>query len=258
MKLPQLQMSSAPEWQRLRFRRWLAEWEIEQELRLCDRDEASQEQQQAAVEPIPVMPLSEEPEIRMGQIRLLSPEGRPTHMPPFFVAVLDDSGPSACMAAPYSRFAEPCTPGEFLTGRQTPCLRVLCLWNTQNVARNILAQSWVVDRLSAREMSDTLDVLKSLDADSKAPRRLRRRIGPPLWHPHDPRAQYLTEETDRMKTMCRLEAGKGVAPESEGAALLYSQQPGQLPLAAEPRSPYETNPTQPPDHEDNSESDNSD
>jgi hypothetical protein len=239
MKLPRLRIRKPTESQKLRFKRWLVEWEIEQELRLCDNDETSAESRQTAVQPLPVAPLSGESEVRTGQIRLLSPEAGPLDEAPVYIAVLDEAEPGMYLTPPYGRFSEPCTPGELSTNRQTPCLRVLCLWNTQKVRKDILSQSWVVDELTPDEINDALDVLNSLTRDSELPHGLETRIGPPVWHPDDPRARYMAEEARRMKVIFRIEQGNGYGV--RGAR--------QLPLAAEPHSPYETDP--PPTPQDN-------
>jgi hypothetical protein len=145
----------------------------------------------------PVTPLSDEPSPEIGQIRLLSPDLGCDESGPIFVALIDRHD-DRFICAPYGRFAEPCTAGELATGRDTLCLRVLCLWNSVDISGSHASGSWVVGELSATELVDAGSVYKHAHCTDDLPESLKNRTGPSLWHVADPRHAYLCEEAGRM------------------------------------------------------------
>lgn len=237
-KLPRLRIERAEQWQRERLTRWLAEWEIERELPL--EGGAITWQGRSEVGTWPVAPLEAEPPVVAGQIRLLSPEVPVARDRPLFFAILSEQGARSFVVAPYSRFAEPAFPGELLTGRDAPPLRVLCAWNARAMAGWILEKSWLVDELSAREMDEASGVLRHLRDGAKLPAGIERRMGPPLWHPADPRMAYKREETAMMAALVSDAEAGGISGTAGGSPLVYPTGGHKLSLAAEPRAKYET------------------
>jgi hypothetical protein len=143
------------------------------------------------------------------------------------------------MAAPYGRLAEPAFPGELSTRREALPLNILCLWNARAVDGRVLARSWLVDELSAREMDEVSGVLRHLRDGAKLPAGIERRMGPPLWHPADPRMEYRREEAAMMDKL----AGGAGSQEDRGRAreaLMYPVGGRSYSIAAEPRAKYET------------------
>ncbi|MFC1497233.1 hypothetical protein ACFLS1_02005 [Verrucomicrobiota bacterium] len=236
-KLPELKIKSVPGWQKQRFARWLAEWEIDKELKLSK----DVENDKRPTETTPQLceqdvdnvidPVRNEPPVRSGQIRLLSPEISPVIDRPLYVAVLQESKHDSFLAAPYSRFSEPASNGELLTGRKVPCVKVLCLWNAHSIPSNILQKSWMVDDLSEDEKNEAMTLFKHLTEKANLPIGLEKRVGPPIYHPEDPRKIYQQEEAELMKV---------VQERPDTAVTYHLEQKKELPLAAESRTPYET------------------
>lgn len=189
-ELPKLDFSPAPEWQKERLSRWLAEWKEEVKI---DR----------MIGELPDSELTRELEClgdlaqttdgifrtRPGTIVLLSPELTPSADFPVYMALLRDWDNESILCAPYSRFSEPATPGELLTGRKEAPLRVLQVWNARTVPASVLVQSWFVDSLSETEMNEAWAVFRST-ISGQIPERLTERLGPPVIHPEDPRIRY--------------------------------------------------------------------
>ena len=129
--------------------------------------------------------------------------------------------------APFGRLAEPATPGELLTGRTVPPLRVLCLWNARTVSSDIVVRSWPVDVMTPDELRDAERVLESLKTGTDLPEHLVRRVGPPLMHPDDPRQVYVHRERLRLDRFAQDAGETYPLPRNR-----------DLPMAAEDREPY--------------------
>jgi len=237
--LPEFDVIPAPQWQRRRLAEWLNEWRIDRILR-----EGAEELPDAATTPeecnIPRQDSEEAGRIPdncvAGQILLMHPTTAPTLRRPVYVAVLAQRDQEVFVAAPYGRFSVPATPGELLTGRQPAPLRVLCLWNARRVREDLLARSWIVDRMSGQELEDALLALESLKS-GKLPARLTRRTGPPLLHPSDPRHLYEDEEAEWAADFA--ESTPETLTEPGLTYLLPKRDPSELPKAAEPRDSYD-------------------
>ncbi|MCE9616472.1 MAG: hypothetical protein K8T26_19535 [Lentisphaerae bacterium] len=232
--------------QRAQLARWLAEWQVDQAMGASPWEAG----------PRPpgivrewggaggggwggaglVADLAAEPAPDVGQIRLLAPAAMSSsQVRPLYVAILARDAAGACEVAPFSRFAEPAFAGEWLTGRAALPLRVLCLWNTRALDATILATSWLVDALSLEELADAQAVRTHLTEGRTLPSALAARVGPPLFHPDDPRHAYRYRETLLMDGIGR--AG-GTSYERDAG-------PNDLRRAAEDREPFGTPP--PPD-----------
>jgi hypothetical protein len=111
------------------------------------------------------------------------------------VALISERTDGGFLVAPYGRFAEPATPDELLTGRETPALQVLCLWNSEELTAAEVCTSWFVDILSEQEVADALAIYRH-PSGTPLPPGLQTRVGPPLSHPLDPRHDYLDEERE--------------------------------------------------------------
>lgn len=201
-KLPSIRWASPPDYQPQRLARWLRAWNIEKRLIAGDtasqtqppndvpaRSQASTEVQQRiapfdSTSPVP------------GEVRLLGSQLLPGCSRPVYVAVLADWEEGLQLVAPYSRFGEPATTGELLTARQASALSVLCLWNTHSVPVELLAQSWVVDRLSPEELADAWLVFQHVATGKVLSLPLSKRIGPPVIREDDPRVQYQAQELE--------------------------------------------------------------
>lgn len=169
-----------------------------------------------------VSPLSKEPPPLVGQIRLLAPSPETIHERPFYVALLEEKQVDF-ICVPYSRFAEPCLPGEILTGRQAIHLRVLCVWNSIGMSREWLRNSWVVDGLSTEEFSAACQIRSAPHTGYTCPPQLAEKVGPPCWHPDDPRQEYIRQECRRLLSL----AGQWSYPWHRGT----------VGRAAQPRAP---------------------
>jgi len=201
-KLPEIQPGEIRPRQKEYLAAWLAEWHTEQALRTIDKtlppEATGQTESTADREHDSSValsrPFADEPEISAGQIRLLASAAVPTAERPVYIATLAMPDRGMILVAPFSTFANPATPGELLTGRATPLLRVICPWNAARVPVFLAQQSWFVDRLSDSEQADLAAALRYLATSCPMGSDLADRIGPPIAHVADPRRAYEQEE----------------------------------------------------------------
>ena len=237
MKLPDLKLLPAPEWQRERLDAWLGEWEISRDLAAGNAvDDECADADDSADDTATSAPLSAEPEPVAGQVRLLSPVVPVASERLVYIVVLRVSGDDMFAVAPFGRFSEPCIPGELLTERPDLSLRVLCLWNTVELSASVIRQGWVVDSLSDQELHDALRVEDCSRNGDSLPSELVERVGPPMWHPSDPRRLYMAEESslaDGLRAACE---------ESASGTIIYPVSADQDRLVADPHADYEVAP----------------
>ena len=132
--------------------------------------------------------------VAVGQVRLLSPELTPDTDRPVFVAVFGDWDEGEVLMAPFSPFSMPATTGEWLTGRTTPVLRVLEIWNARSVPTAALEETWLVDDLTHAECKGAWQVFEHEALGKPLAPEVEQQVGPPLVHPEDPRRRYQDEE----------------------------------------------------------------
>ncbi len=251
-QLPDILVDPAPPWQRDRLARWLLEWSIDR--RLMEEPEALTAMGDAGGSrgrrggPGPERFPSRHRTARrqasskpmVGQIRLLNPVTAATTTRLWYVVILDSETANGFRTAPFGRFAEPALPGEWLTGRLEPNLRVLCLWNTRLVSGATLEESRFIDRLSESGVADAQAVWRSHRGGATLPLHLEQQVGPPLVHPLDPRWSYREEERTAMTELMRAaepdspfgKVGEPMEPLADASA--------EVALAAEPRAVYGT------------------
>lgn len=238
MKLPRLNAEEPPDGQRDRLARWLAEWEIDDALAAVGAGASEPQPDAGAVGELAADIASTEdgPVPAPGQVRLFSPEPRAARHRALYVALLAWRGEDVLLAAPYGRFSEPAVPGELLTVRDTPALRVLCPWNARPLTVTLLQRTWFVDKLDDGETAEAVDLHRCMEQRHAIPAELRHRIGPPLRHPADPRHTYLRQERIRMDLLVRESGAGGV---SDGGLAYPTHSPEEnLRLAAESGEEY--------------------
>jgi hypothetical protein len=195
-KYPKFKFNSPPDWQTRRLRAWIDEWTREMKLRQADaglvEDELDTDLRRGSA--FGSSAASFDPEVRVGQIRLLSPKLIPNCPRFLYFAVIADWADGVKLISPFSNFSEPASPGELCTGRSDLALRVLCLWNSHTLPLELLAQSWIVDRIAESEVDAAWAVFESVTFGKPLPMELLERTGPPISHPRDPRRQYQVEE----------------------------------------------------------------
>jgi hypothetical protein len=219
---------------RRRLLRWLREWAVLQALETDDAAVPVGEDREPPLaifsEP-PPMPLPTSIP-RPGEIRLLQPRSTAA---PVFVAIagpLPGQPADACLCVPFGRLTEPATPDELASGRAEAPVQVLCLWNARLVAPEQLAGSWIADRL-ANEARERLDhAMLAWQTTGSVPAELRDAIGPPLYHPDDPRRVYRYLERQRISEAL------AAAPRANIIDYPSGHERQSLPQAAEDRDPY--------------------
>lgn len=225
---------SPPEWQRQRFAAWLHEWRLAEELRGAEPPTGDVAASQADGWGAMVEDPGRDP-VAAGQIRLVVPLGEITTQRPVHLAILREEPDGDYRVAPFGRFSEPATPGELATGRDTPCLRVLCLWNARCLSSEQLRRSWLVDDMSGPEHKTFLKALRTVAGSGALPSELAADGGPAVSHPDDPRHGYLDGESlamDSVVAELRDTAG--------GRSTVYpTRDEHDLPMAAEPGEDYD-------------------
>jgi hypothetical protein len=155
------------------------------------------------------------------------------------VAILQEETDNRLLLAPYGRFSEPAIPGELLTGRTAPPLRVICPWNFLVTNRLRLEHSWLVSDMADTETAEALSVLAHTVDGIALPAALTERVGPPLRHPLDPRHDYIEEErtwTDQIGSRCA--DGGMVVRDGLVSWPQLAREPRPLRKAAETRAHY--------------------
>ncbi|HUD04244.1 MAG TPA: hypothetical protein VMR73_02005 [Candidatus Paceibacterota bacterium] len=152
-------------------------------------------------------------EIRVGQIRLFSPQILPNCTRPVTFSVVANwdktDGDELKLIAPYGRYPEPAMPGEFRTGRPfeyslcDPNFSVLCLWNSYTVPTDVLTKSWLIDVVKEDELDDAWEVWKHVSLGGELPTRLAERVGPQILSKFDPREAYQKEELDLLRPILK-------------------------------------------------------
>lgn len=214
-----------------RLASWLFEWRLARAMEAVGEKEESP--RVTADEPgagrmgWPVASVELEAPPTVGQIRLMSPELTGRDEGPLHVGLLAEPTPGQWWIAPFGRFSVAALPGELELDRESIPLRVCCVWNARTLSAAVVAISWVVDTLTPAECADAREVLAHLETQAPLPAPLRRRTGPPLLHPDDPRVAY------------RLRARLQMDDFQRRAASLYLDDRGDdaLPRAAESPPP---------------------
>lgn len=176
--------------------------------------------------------------VEAGQIRLLPRPGLGAGcglggLRPVYVVILEDRGNGIWLVAPFSGFASPAVPGEWLTGlRQVP-LKVLSLWNARAVDAAAVARGWSCGSFPSGKVADALDVWRHATRGAPLEIVSANRIGPPLRHPLDPRHAYMQEESELLDVHLGAESAG-----SAGGLPIYEVAAPQYLRAAEERGKY--------------------
>lgn len=215
--------------QRQTLASWLREWTVEQAL-------AGGEEEAAWASAASGRRTPRRQPARAGEVRLLPPDISGDRLRYFLILEAPPDGP--VRVAPFSRFAVPAIPGEWRTGHRAPALAVLCVWNAIDLPRALAECAWrVTDFGAARLDSARKLAAKYLAPDLDPPAEWAESVGPPLRHPDDPRWSYLREEAETWERWASPASGMAAA---EPLQLRDRSAEAELPLAAEPRSPYRT------------------
>ena len=183
--------------QKKHLARWLEEWRVYQVLRHSVDEEKPAAQSRLFVQKTEPWDAGVREPICAGQVRLMHPAaGADARARPVYIVVLKEEQDGGWLIAPFSRFSEPATPGEWLTGLSSVPLRVLCLWNARVVPPEWLKKSWKAATLSKQRLNRALCLYRCVSRGGQIPKVFLKRIGPPLLHPLDPRVQYEMEERD--------------------------------------------------------------
>lgn len=235
MKWPAHKVEKADKQDRRTLGVWLAEWDLDRRLMAADADPGPMDAMSTAVPGT-----YERDALREGDIRLLMPvrSGEMSEFP-LYVALLPGATEDTLWWVPFGRFATPALPSEWSTGMKHRALRVLCFWNARCVETKEAPGSWRVKRLTERQRADIASVYRALESGDSLPGRLRKRVGPPLVHPADPRHEYQAEERDRM-ALHFIDRAMHSGSEEEGGLYLseWSTDPVAWLMAAEVREKY--------------------
>lgn len=220
MKWPEHRIIKSKQSDRRKLAGWLAERDLDRQLAdpdLPPPDGAGQEPDRARA----VYPgLYDQDTISAGEVRLLASVSGPTTDWPLYVAVLAAPSDDAFCCVPFSRYSNPALPGEWSTGVRHAALRVLCFWNAQGVTLAEMPPGWRVKWLSGRQLKQIQEMRNGFDLGVPLSAAQRKRVGPPLMHPADPRHHYIAEERERMATYFRPAADRGLTQDEESGLYL--------------------------------------
>ncbi len=194
---------------RERLARWLQEWQLYRAL--ADETPA----QDPAAPALTLAKAPHSPAVTRGDIRLIHPSFEPADVR--YIAVVARGDADDWLVVPFGRLSEPATTEEVRTDRSIPALRVLCPWNRFSMTTTALQRCWLVDRLTDQEADWTGLTLP------------RKRTGPPLRHPFDPRWDYLEMESEFRQRVCSRRRSQVVYDIASAA---------ELRKAAEDHTPY--------------------
>lgn len=187
--------AAVSEVKRLALCRWIQTMELDHNSRLLFRGPEKPAQGRKAPYKF-VAPFDATVEAR--DIRLLSPDLSPDVGRPIYFAVLSRWDNRTFLMAPFSPYPIAATDSELLVDLAQN-LEVLCLWNARTVATDILARSWLVDRLPTKNNSDAWKVFRHAMTGATLPAELANRVGLPVYRPEDPRVAYQLEEAEGLQ-----------------------------------------------------------
>lgn len=144
------------------------------------------------------------PDLVEGEIRVLDPWLVPDVRGPLFFIILQEWIDGMWLIAPFSRFPVPATVGEWETGREHNQLGVLSLWNAHTVPDSVLKRSWFVDISEPQELENARAVFRHVATGAALPVNLLSEIGPPMYHPADPRHEYLASDAVALSPLAEL------------------------------------------------------
>lgn len=197
MKEDQFSQNTDRNTQRRQLANWLAEWELQQ---LLEEDEPSEESRVLRMPSLPGTTYQHK-EVSVGDIVLLQP-ARSVDEPDglLYAVLLENPTPTVgqWFLVPFSRFAVPALPSEWVTGLRAAPLRVLCCWNYRQVSVASIPPHWRVRRLNKGQRVLFAEVVRCLVEGTTLSERHHSRVGPPLLHPGDPRHRYMEEERARL------------------------------------------------------------
>lgn len=183
--------------QRQQLANWLAEWE------LCQLLEGDEKTERDSLRRLPSMSGTtyERKDVSVGDIVLLRPACSVHEQDgPLYAVLLAHPNVSIeqWLLVPFSRFAVPAMPAEWMTGLRAEPLRVLCCWNYRRVSVAGIPPHWRVRGLNKGQRVLFTEVMRCLMEGAMLPERQQSRVGPPLLHPGDPRHRYMEEERERV------------------------------------------------------------
>ena len=179
--------------QRKYLTRWLLEWELNKRI-LAATSADPQPFRPSSTRTSPYAKDFKISPVSLGEILLLGPGVLPCATRPVYLAVLAARGPGRWWVAPYGAFTVPATPGELLTQRSDYPLRVLCVWNSQEVGEGQLKRAWLAGSMTDKEIQESQAVFSHVSTGAALPGDLRERVGPPIFQEDDPRWDYQKEE----------------------------------------------------------------
>jgi len=221
-KLPRLKRTPLSEPQMAMWHAWMHEWDLY--IRLQDEmgEDGALQTSQKLVSPRIAEAASafdSAPEgFRPGQIRLLGPGLTPGSDRPVYVLILREWEDDWRLVTPFGPFATPATPGECLTSRSEPGLRVLSVWNTHSLPPDLYRKSWWIDELRAEDVDLAWSVFRHVMAGRELPAAALNRTGPPVTQSSDPRLRYQEREAQLMSGLASL-ARAAAQREAQAAAI---------------------------------------
>lgn len=236
MKKPSHHRLNTSEEDRRRLADWLAERRMDRLMR------GGADESESRPEPSPAGTLIRYDQrvgarqLKPGAIHILRPVAASNQVfGPVYVLLVEfvDGVSGGWRMMPFGRYAEPAVPGEWATGQTWAPLRVLCLWNDRVVDPDRLIPE-PAGRFGPAIMRRVLAIRRFMHEGGVLASRDRRTLGPPLFHPADPRHAYLDEEVERLDIhVGRHPAQERTVVDSEAVAWR---------LAAEGRPGYGTEP----------------
>jgi hypothetical protein len=186
-----------------RFALWLSHWAEEKER--ADSGELP-DSLPPGITPVTskVSRAFDSPDLVEGEIRVIDPWLVPDVRGPLFFVILQEWIDGMWLIAPFSRFPVPATVGEWDTGREHNQLGILSLWNAHTVPDSVLKRSWFVDVLEPRELENARAVFRHVATGATLPANLLNDIGPPMYHPADPRHEYLASDAIALSPLAEL------------------------------------------------------
>ena len=138
----------------------------------------------------PAKPHPFDSEIKEKDIRLLPQPERLT-----YIAVLRQLAPELYLAVPYSHFSVPADDREILSENESGLyLHVLQLWNTTEVAKEIIAQTWKIGTISSNEQDTICKFIDALNFKMELSAEQRALTSVPMTGLDDPRQRYFHQE----------------------------------------------------------------
>lgn len=209
-KLPPIKTTPIPEHQIANLRDWFLERhndlkmresdaEVLKELRGEDSSPLTATELEEKQESLGKLVAPYDKEVKIGQVRLLSPQlinSRIAHVLVLRQFPSTEKDSETFLVVPFGPYQAPATCGELEINSNNHKTKVLQCWLARTVNQEQLELSWILEELDEDTLQKAKAIWKHATFGKEIPTELQNKIGPPIQRDDDPRVLYQQEELE--------------------------------------------------------------